>query len=154
LTRLYLVRHGQAKPDTEDPKRPLSDQGRKSVEQMAAWVSQMGLQVNQIRHSGKPRAEETAIIFSRQLVPPNGVTAISGLAPNDEVSPIGESLKYETESLMLVGHLPFLSRLAGMLLVDDPTHPFIDFKTSGIACLQKEEGQWVLAWMVAPELLR
>jgi phosphohistidine phosphatase SixA len=31
----YLVRHGEAKPASEDPARPLTDRGRKEVERVA-----------------------------------------------------------------------------------------------------------------------
>jgi len=54
---LFLVQHGQAKPETEDPERSLTDQGAEIVGRMADWAAQVGLTVDQIQHSGKRRAE-------------------------------------------------------------------------------------------------
>jgi len=112
---LFLVQHGEAKPETVDPERPLTDRGAETVERMATWASRAGVEVAQIRHSGKRRAEQTAAILAEQLKPAKGVIAVAGLKPNDDVHAMGAALGTEREPLMLVGHLPFLSRLAGLL---------------------------------------
>ena len=57
---LYLVQHGEAVGESVDPNRPLSAHGRATVEQVAACAARLGLKVDQIRHSGKLRAEQTA----------------------------------------------------------------------------------------------
>ena len=57
---LYLVQHGEAMPKSLDRTRPLSEQGRQEVRQVAVSAARMGLAVGQIRHSGKTRAEQTA----------------------------------------------------------------------------------------------
>jgi phosphohistidine phosphatase SixA len=67
------------------------------------------------------------------------VEARPGLAPNDPVVPVARWLRAETEyqSLALVGHMPFLGRLASLLVVGDnnnnnqvascwPSHPTLD----------------------------
>jgi len=56
------------------------------------------------------------------------------------------------EPLMLVGHLPHLSRLASSLLVGDPAREIIRFRMGGIVCLVKGETGWLLAWILTPEL--
>ena len=61
---LYLVQHGEAVAESVDPNRPLSGPGRVTVEQVAAWAAWQGVKVDQIRHSGKLRAEQTAAISS------------------------------------------------------------------------------------------
>ena len=81
---LLLVQHGQAKSETEDPARSLSDVGVKAAEKMAKWLSASEIQVDEIRHSGKQRAEQTASIFAKHLSPHRGVVATSGLNPKDE----------------------------------------------------------------------
>ena len=70
---LFLVQHGKAKPETEDPERSLTEQGAEVVGRMADWAAQVGLAVDQIQHSGKRRAEQTATIFpsARELVREN-----------------------------------------------------------------------------------
>jgi phosphohistidine phosphatase len=54
--------------------------------------------------------------------------------------------------LMLVGHLPHLSRLASSLLVGDPAKEIIRFRMGAIVCLVKVEGRWLLGWVLTPEL--
>ena len=53
---------------------------------------------------------------------------------------------------MLVGHLPFMSRLASLLLAGEPEAGVVRFQTSGIVCLSREQGEWSLSWAVTPEL--
>lgn len=150
---LYLVQHGEAKSEAEDPQRSLTERGQKDVERIAAWASRIGLRVTQIRHSGKWRAEQTATILANYLKPPAGAVAVTGLAPNDDVFPVATALRQETEPLMLVGHLPFLSRLASLLLVGDQDRPLVRFRMGGIVCLEREHDQWSVAWSVPPDLI-
>ncbi|HXF06550.1 MAG TPA: phosphohistidine phosphatase SixA [Blastocatellia bacterium] len=150
---LYLVQHGEARSEAEDPERSLTERGQKDVERIAAWASRAGLRVSQIRHSGKRRAEQTATILANYLKPPAGTIVMTGLAPHDDVFPLATALRQETEPLMLVGHLPFLSRLASLLLVGEPDRPLVRFRMGGIVCLEREHDQWSLAWIVPPDLV-
>ena len=63
---LYLVQHGEAKSEAEDPERPLTLQDIEAVRRMASWASQVGVRVDQIRHSGKRRAEQTAALLAER----------------------------------------------------------------------------------------
>ena len=147
MTKLYLVQHGEAKSKTEDPQRPLTERGRDDVAGVAAFAARTGLQVRQIRHSGKRRAEETASILAERLSPVEGVVAISGLAPRDDVRPVAEALSSETRPVMLVGHLPFLDRLASLLVTGDAERSIVRFQMGGIVCLVREDEKWVVGWM-------
>lgn len=150
---LYLVRHGEAKRKEEDPERPLTDRGKKDVKKVAFFLAQSGLEVNQIRHSGKKRAEETALIIGDHITPSAGVRAVQGLAPNDDVVPLAEVLQFESESVMFVGHLPFVSRLASLLLTGHAERSVVRFQMGACVCLTKENGYWSLRWFVTPDLL-
>jgi phosphohistidine phosphatase len=150
---LYLVQHGEAKPEAEDPERPLTERGAEAVRQTAAWAAQVGVRASQIRHSGKRRAEQTATLLAERLDPANGVIAVEGLKPNDDVRPVAEALHAEPKPVMLVGHLPFLSRLASLLVVGNPDGGVIRFRQGGIVCLVQEEGKWIVNWVMPPELL-
>jgi phosphohistidine phosphatase len=151
---LYLVQHGEATPKQVDPARPLTGQGTEDVGQVAALAARLGLAVTQIRHSGKTRAEQTAEILGKALSPTDGVVAVSGLAPRDDVQPVAEALAREAQPLMLVGHLPFLARLAGLLLTGDAGHHIVHFRTGGIVCLARDPKQWQVAWILTPEMAR
>jgi phosphohistidine phosphatase len=150
---LYVVQHGEAKSESEDPERPLTERGAEAVRRMAAWAAQVGVRAAQIRHSGKRRAEQTAALLAERLAPVNGVIAVEGLKPNDDVRPVAESLQTEHESVMLVGHLPFLSRLASLLVAGNPEGGVIRFRQGGIVCLVQDEGKWAVNWVMPPELL-
>ncbi len=150
---LYLVQHGEAKSKAKDPQRPLTERGRDEVQRVAAFAAKAGLKVSQVRHSGKRRAEETASILAEHLSPAEGVLAISGLAPMDDVRPIAQALQKETAPLMLVGHLPFMDRLAGLLVTGDPDCSVVRFRMGGIVCLEGEDEDWAVKWVVTPELV-
>jgi phosphohistidine phosphatase len=150
---LFLVQHGEAKSEAEDPERSLTDRGAEAVRRMAVWAAQVSMKVDQIRHSGKRRAEQTAVLLAEQLSPVNGTIAVAGLAPNEDVRPVAEGLHAEQGAVMLVGHLPFLSRLASFLLTGDPEAGVIRFRMAGIVCLSNQEGRWAVTWVVPPALV-
>ena len=150
---LYLVQHGEAKSKAEDPQRPLTERGREEVQRVAEFAAKAGLKINQIRHSGKRRAEETASILAKHLSPAEGVLAVPGLAPMDDVRPIAQALRKETAPLMLVGHLPFMDRLAGLLVTGEASRSAVRFRMGGIVCLEGAGDDWAVKWVVTPELV-
>ena len=60
--KLFLVRHSHAFPETEDPRRPLSAQGRDTTRKVAAFFHANGAlsSVRTVWHSPLARARETA----------------------------------------------------------------------------------------------
>jgi len=154
MVRIYLVQHGEAKPKDEDPERPLTERGRADVARVAEFARQAGVEPAEIRHSGKLRAEQTAEILRQHLAPEKGTRAVEGLSPNDDVAPLAKELAAVNEPLMIVGHLPFLAKLAGLLLVGSPDASIVRFRMGGIVCLERDdEGRWSVAWMITPDLL-
>jgi phosphohistidine phosphatase len=151
--KLCLVQHGEARSKAEDPERPLTERGREDVVRVATFAATVGLQVRQIRHSGKRRAEETASILAEYLPPTGGLIAVPGMSPRDDVHPIAEALRVETQPVMLVGHLPFLDRLASLLVTGDAERSIVRFQMGGIVCLMGEETHWAVGWMVTPDLI-
>jgi phosphohistidine phosphatase len=151
--KLFLVQHGGAKPETEDFQRSLTNGGSETVEQMAEWAAQVGITVDEIRHSGKRRAEQTATIFAEHLKPRKGAIAVGGLNPNDDVTLVAGSLQGEHESIMLVGHLPHLSNLVGFLVIGDPETEVVRFRNAGIVRLSQRDGKWAIDWVIHPDLL-
>jgi phosphohistidine phosphatase len=150
---LFLVQHGEARPGIEDFERSLTDHGAETVSRIADWAARMGIKVDQIRHSGKLRAEQTATIFAMKLDTARGVTAAKGLNPNDDVTLVAASLQGDHESIMLVGHLPHLSRLVSLLVTGDPDNVVVRFRNAGIVCLSEQEENWAIDWVMQPDLL-
>jgi phosphohistidine phosphatase len=150
--KVYLVQHAEAQPEEVDPDRPLSDTGREHAEQVAAVTVKLGLEIDEIRHSGKTRAEQTATILGAALSPSRGVRAASGLGPVDDIEPIAEQLEAVSKPVMLVGHLPFMERLTGYLVTRDAQQAVVDFTNAAIVCLAQDDGQWQLKWILTPEI--
>ncbi len=150
---VYLVQHAEAKSEQEDPARPLTDRGREEVQRVARHAARIGLKVAEIRHSGKLRAKQTAEILAEHLSPPHGIREMKGLSPMDDPTEAKGVVEASQEPLMLVGHLPHLSRLASALLVGDPGREVIRFRMGGVVCLSKIEGGWVVKWALIPELV-
>ena len=149
---LYLVQHGEAKPEAIDPERSLTDHGREEVERVARRAAALRLQVAEVRHSDKLRARQTAEILAEQLSPSAGLREMEGLAPMDDPEKTRIQIEAAQGPLMLVGHLPHLSRLASSLLVGDPAKEIIRFRMGAIVCLAKAESGWLVQWVLTPEL--
>jgi phosphohistidine phosphatase len=153
-SKLILVRHGEATSTAENPERPLTDVGRQHAERVASWLKRCGHGVDEIRHSDKLRALETAKIFGNRLeVPPAKVRRSPGLKPHDDPAPLAVELEVEERPLMIVGHLPFLNRLASVLLVGDPDKLQFRFADAGAVVLAACCGGWQVEAVAAHDMV-
>ncbi len=152
--RLYLVRHGNALPKEAAPERPLSDEGRMQASKMASFLKPQRIEVEAIWQSGKTRALQTAEIMAAAVYSRRGIVEHGGLEPNGPAKPIAKEIGKEIGELMIVGHLPFMDRLASTLLAGEKDQEFVCFDEATVACLERDEGgQWTLLWLVAPQLV-
>jgi phosphohistidine phosphatase len=152
--RLYLVQHGEAVPEEIDPARPLNDGGRADVRRMAAFLAQGGVRPDRIWHSGKRRAEQTAEILAQALALASPPEARAGLSPKDPTEGIARALGARNQAVMLVGHLPFMARLASRLVVGRDDAGVVAFQPGSVLCLEHGDQQrWTIAWMLPPELI-
>lgn len=149
--RLYLVRHGEAKPKEEDPERGLTDAGRAEVTRMAAWAASAGIQVDETRHSGKLRAQQTAEIFAEHLG--KQAVATAGLSPNDDVVDVHKAIESEHGDVMLVGHLPLLERLASLLIAGDAESGVVMLDAGALMELTWTDDGWKATFLMQPRLL-
>lgn len=142
--KLYLAQHGQAVDKKIDPERPLSEQGRLQVRNVANYLRLADVDIEGIYHSGKSRAAQTAEIFASVLGIQH-LDKLEGLNPNDAVEPLVQTINSWTTDSMLVGHIPFLPRMISRLLTnDDPTDSH--YLPGNIVCLEKDNNnQWSLA---------
>ena len=116
--KLFLVQHAEAKNKNEDPTRPLSEKGWKDIKKIAKYAEEyLHIDVRQIFHSGKLRAEQTAEVLAKYLNPPEKVTIDKNLEPLADPKAWKRQLIGTSEDVMLVGHLPHLSKLASSLLL-------------------------------------
>ena len=150
VMNLYLVRHGDALAAAENPMRPLSPAGRRHVEQTARLAVERNVQPSAVYHSGVLRAAETAEILARHFPSIEKVAQLSGLLPDDDPAIIKTELDLAGASLMLVGHLPFMSRLTGLLLHGDSERPAAEFLPASMVCCVKSATEWKIRWQIAP----
>lgn len=152
---LYLVQHGEATSEQEDPERPLTAAGREAVERVARAAKAAGVRIRRVYHSGKLRARQTAEILARELGSGATPDVMDGLAPKDDPAVAGAALADLRDPAILVGHLPHLSRLASLLLLGDPDREIIAFRNGGIVCLCEEgDGSWKVGWILTPAVVR
>jgi phosphohistidine phosphatase len=151
--RLYLVQHGEARSESEDPERNLTGKGTRDVEKVAAFLKPLSLSVPEVRHSGKARAARTAEILAA-AVGAGEVAARDGLAPNDSVAPARKEVEAADRDLMIVGHLPFMEKLVSLLVAGSDSVRAVAFRQGGVVCLDRaEDGSWAVLWAVTPDLL-
>ncbi len=151
---LYLAQHAEAASEAVDPTRDLTEKGRSDIEALAHHLERLGIQVSQIFHSGKTRAASTAHILGKHLKPAAGISQAPGLAPLDDPQIWGDRLATLNEDTMLVGHLPHLGRLAGLLMSGDQDRNTINFKMGSVVRLARQEnGHWAIDWMLIPDMI-
>ncbi len=153
--RLYLVQHAEAKRKEEDPSRPLSEKGEQDIRRVAKYAEKhLRIQVEQIVYSGKLRAKQTAEVLAERLNPVKGVTVAEGLEPLADPRVWESQLAETIEDIMIVGHLPHLSKLTSHLLTGDETKEVVTFRMAGITYLERDEsGRWTVRWMITPEII-
>jgi phosphohistidine phosphatase len=150
---LYLVQHGKAKSEEENPDRPLTEEGRRETNAVMLLMMRYGaVTATRVVHSGKLRAAETAQIIATRIDVP--AEESDGLAPNDDPAIWEQRLAADSRDTVLVGHLPHLSRLASRLLCGDPEAGLVELTNSGVVCLREDEGRWALRWYIPPSLVQ
>ena len=148
---LYVVQHGKNLPKSEDPEKGLSPEGRQDTQRIAEVAAGYRVPVSRILHSGKKRALQTAEIFNHHLSPADGIRQCEGMNPLDEVASFAKTLPLD-QQIMLVGHLPFLERLIGLLVCKNPDQRLFKLQNSGILCLDAENP--VIRWALMPTIGR
>lgn len=123
------------------------------MRRLAGFLGQAGVQVQQVIHSGKTRAEQTAAMLAEALLANGQPLAHAGLSPNDPVETVAAEIEQWSGDTMIVGHPPFVSRLASYLLGADADQPIAAFRPGSMVCQEQDaEGRWVLVWMIGAEL--
>ena len=150
---LYLVQHGKSLPKEADPNQGLSDDGSAETRMIAEVAAGYKVTVKAIHHSPKDRARQTAEIIASVLSPSGGIKQIEGIKPMDDVTAVAKNLISDSD-LMLVGHLPFMARLAAFLVTGQIEPSIFRFQNSGIVCLDKQpdEFSWQIKWTLMPNI--
>lgn len=151
---LYLVQHAEAKDADEDPNRDLSDVGLMHARAAARFMHERAIRPGLIWHSGKLRAQHTAQIIARAIGAPEP-TVHAELGPSDDPSRIADEIvELEEAGLMIVGHLPYLTRLTALLLDAHAGRSPVRFRNAGIVALARVDDAWWVEWSMIPQLMQ
>lgn len=148
---IFLVQHGLSLPKNQDPEKGLSDQGRADTIRIAEVAKVYEIPVLKIVHSGKKRAEQTALIFNDILGMKPPCEQIDTINPLDDVKVFGNTIDSKS-NVMVVGHLPFMERLVSYLVANSDALRVYQFQNSGIVCLDCEDGNWFIKWTLNPNI--
>jgi len=150
--KLYLVRHGESISSDIDPNQPLSTIGKQQTEQVANLLKETDLKIDEILHSVKLRAKQTAEILAFTLFPNLPLKEREGLKPMDPVETIIDELQGYKHNLMIVGHLPFMEKLLTQLVLQEERDSPLYFSGSVVICLDGEKRSWVIEWVISPKV--
>jgi phosphohistidine phosphatase len=146
---IYFVQHGVAVSEEIDSNRPLSADGRREVEAVAAHLRKAGVAVNKVYHSGRTRAKETAQILAERIGDGN-LYEEPGMNPNDSVVAFAAGLK--EDNVMYVGHLPHLGKLLSYLVAGNENARVVQFVNSGAVCVERDSTGHYIQWYLSPSL--
>jgi phosphohistidine phosphatase len=141
--KLYIVRHAIAAPhgtpNMPDDDRPLTEEGIEKMHQIAEGLRSLEYVPDLILSSPLPRARQTAEILVSVFEPKrSNLKLLHALAPSGshrELYRAIASYKQKLESLMLVGHQPYLGEIAGEMAWGSPEH-FLELKKGGVCVLE------------------
>ena len=149
---LYILQHGEAVPKEIDPDRPLSEHGKRDIRILARHMQNMGVQLGNVFHSGKLRAEQSARLIAETLSPEIQPVQTEGLNPNDDPAVIIGDIEQMNENILIASHMPFVSRLCSTLLTGTTDAEFASVPGT-LFCLEKADDRWRLAYMLRPDFL-
>lgn len=154
--KIYIMRHGQAGMNAKtDEQRPLTEQGIEESIHMARWLApQLGDKLDRVIHSNYLRAKQTWQSICSEL-PKAGAVEESG-----DITPYGDpafvasyltTLAAKHDSILIVSHLPLVGYLVQSLC---PAAGAPMFATSGLACIEWQDGKGALLWLEGPHTIR
>jgi len=159
---LYILRHGIAvEPGTpgyaKDADRPLLPEGERKLGQIAEAMEALDLSFDLILSSPYLRARQTAEIVAEAIEARKKLEFSDILVPGGSTKKLVEflnRLQPPPESVLLVGHEPFLSGLVSLLVAGNQGCSVV-FKKGGLCKLTVESlapGRCAaLEWLLTPK---
>jgi phosphohistidine phosphatase len=151
---LYLVQHAESKTKEEDPERGLTDLGFVNVRKTSEFVKKLDISVETIFHSNKLRAKQTANELAVGIKSVTGLKQREGIAPMDDICSMKDEIQGSDKNLMVVGHLPYMAKLASALLCENENQNVVSFQNGCIVKLVRDEENkgWSVKWMITPDI--
>jgi phosphohistidine phosphatase len=157
---LFILRHGIAvEPGTagyDDASRPLTSEGKEKLKSIAAAMLKLELSFDLILSSPYTRARQTAEMVAERLKLCDKMEFSRSLIPQGNFSDLIQTIKKRgtVDSILLVGHEPYLSELISLLVFGE-AHSAVVMKKAGLAKLRvttlKAERCALLVWLMTPK---
>ena len=156
---IYILRHAIAedrRAGRPDEERALTEQGRRKLRPVLERARAAGVSPSLILTSPYVRAVQTAEIAGEVLGYKRSIVQTGALIPGALPQAAWREIRERSgeEAILLAGHEPLLSALAGYLLGDSELS--IDFKKGALLRLDvdasQREPQGTLQWLLTPKL--
>ena len=166
MSRLWIIRHAQAVPGSDDFSRELTSHGRAQAEALGRFLRNLNVPPpDLVWHSPLVRARQTTDLLLETAAWSPKVEPKEILTPDDDPAQIAAEIQNQTlqnPSLAIVGHNPHLTRLASLLILGDSEAEAFQMETATCLCLENHlhfggsAGQfrrWSVAWMLPPHII-
>lgn len=153
--KLYVARHGDYFMDTTQQLDVLTENGINEMTVLANFLNPLNLQVSNILHSEKFRAQQSAEILAKGFHCEQAIQLQAGLNPNDDAKAFANEIAHWDVDVLIVSHLPFVGRLISELVTHNENNTMIDFKPGTLVCLEQlEHTRWIINWVLTPDFFR
>jgi phosphohistidine phosphatase len=162
---LYILRHGEAgkrlAAGGKDSERPLTVTGEEEVKEIAGALAVLGVKLDFVAASPLVRASRTAEIVAKKLkIKKSKFELWDELKPEGSRQALyGRLARFKPgDSVMVVGHEPYLSSLICDLVLDGQGGGRIALKKAGLARVgvttlrPKAKGE--LRWLLTPRHMK
>jgi phosphohistidine phosphatase len=159
---LYILRHGiatelNAQVLAKDADRPLTPEGKRKLWQVAEAMAALELSFNLVLSSPYLRARQTAEIIVEALKARKRLELSDSLTPDGSAKKLVDLLNHlqpPPESVLLVGHEPYLSGLISLLVSGDASLAVV-MKKGGLCKLSTDSLKHgrcaALEWLLTPK---
>jgi len=161
---LYILRHAIAenKPKWKGPDsdRPLTKEGIQKMKKAAKGIRRLGILADWILTSPYRRAYDTAMILAKELKVKKQLKVSKMLAPDGDQKALVRHLGLNFrswESVILVGHDPYLSQFISVL-TSGTKQLALELDKGGLAKLTSDSLTYDqcarLEWLLTPKILK
>jgi len=156
---IYLMQHGEAYAEDQDPERSLTPSGEQQIHSSGKALKKLGVDVDLMVSSPKKRARQTAEIVAGEVgYSKEGIEITETLEP---LAPSEDLIAYlrrfgDRRKVLLAGHLPSLGRIASGL-VSEGGDVSVHFEMGGLCRIDVEAlptHKGGLRWILSPAHLR
>jgi phosphohistidine phosphatase len=157
---IYFLRHASAGEHLlnpkKDEKRALDKEGIEQCGYVGRALAAIDVQVDVVISSPLKRATQTASLVGNEIGYEGKLQIEAGLKPGANVADFRRMLdKYaRSESVMVVGHNPNLSRFLGAVISEPDCEASVELKKGAVARVDMRRTSGTLQWCLTPRALR